>query len=76
MDDIDFASECMDAFNDAAIQAVRVRPALSPSTGICQSCEEPIEPERIEANPSARLCCDCAAEAEAERKRNRRCGPG
>lgn len=76
MDDMDIASEVAEAFNDAAIQAARAHQALNPSTGVCQSCHEPIEVERLAANPSARLCCDCAAEEEALRKRNRRVGPG
>jgi RNA polymerase-binding transcription factor DksA len=34
-----------------------------------------IEPERLRANPQARLCSCCAEEAEHHHKRARRCGP-
>ncbi|MCC7078082.1 MAG: TraR/DksA C4-type zinc finger protein [Acidimicrobiia bacterium] len=31
--------------------------------GICEKCEGPIAPERLEVLPSARLCVACAADA-------------
>jgi phage/conjugal plasmid C-4 type zinc finger TraR family protein len=74
MDEIDLANERAEQFTADAVRAARVRKAFSPSTGICQSCHERIEAERLRANPTARLCCDCAAEDEAARKRAQRLG--
>lgn len=44
------------------------------SSGVCQSCDLPIEPERLRANPYALTCRDCAAEQEVECQRARRTG--
>ena len=32
--------------------------------GLCQSCEEPIHPKRLEVDPTAPLCTACAEQAE------------
>jgi DnaK suppressor protein len=32
--------------------------------GLCQACEAPIAPERLEARPQARFCIDCQERAE------------
>ena len=32
--------------------------------GLCQSCEEAINPKRLEVDPTAQLCIQCAARAE------------
>ena len=32
--------------------------------GLCQSCDEPINPKRLEFDPTALLCIKCAEEAE------------
>lgn len=32
--------------------------------GICRSCDEPINPKRLEFDPTATLCIGCASEAE------------
>lgn len=32
--------------------------------GSCRNCDEPINPKRLEFDPTARLCIDCASEAE------------
>jgi len=32
--------------------------------GDCQSCDEPINPKRLEVDPTAVLCIDCACKAE------------
>jgi DnaK suppressor protein len=29
--------------------------------GVCENCDRPIAPARLEARPEARLCIDCAA---------------
>ena len=29
--------------------------------GACESCGQPISPDRLEAKPAARLCMDCAS---------------
>jgi RNA polymerase-binding transcription factor DksA len=75
MDDIDFATERAETFNATALQMVLRRPSAARSSGTCMSCHEDIEAERLEANPHARHCCDCAAEEEAVSRRTRRCGP-
>jgi RNA polymerase-binding transcription factor DksA len=77
MDEIDVAAERIESFNNDAIrQALAARQAAGPSTGICATCQDAIEPERLAANPYARHCCDCAAEEEELRRRARLCGPG
>jgi DnaK suppressor protein len=32
--------------------------------GYCQACDEPINPKRLEFDPTVRLCIDCANKAE------------
>jgi DnaK suppressor protein len=32
--------------------------------GLCQRCEEPINPKRLEVDPTALLCIECASRAE------------
>lgn len=32
--------------------------------GYCQECDEPINPKRLEFDPTATLCIDCASKAE------------
>ena len=32
--------------------------------GICEQCERPINPKRLDIDPTARLCIDCASAAE------------
>ena len=34
------------------------------SFGDCQRCEEAINPRRLDADPTARLCIDCASNSE------------
>jgi DnaK suppressor protein len=34
------------------------------SYGDCERCEQPINPRRLDADPTARLCIDCASSAE------------
>ena len=34
------------------------------SYGDCERCEEPINPRRLDADPTARLCIDCASSTE------------
>ena len=34
------------------------------SYGECGRCEEPIDPRRLDADPTARLCIDCASRNE------------
>lgn len=75
MDEIDYAAERTEAFTLVALRMALVRPSHSHSTGFCAACLVDIEPERLKANPHARLCGDCAAEEEANERRRRRCGP-
>jgi RNA polymerase-binding transcription factor DksA len=74
MDEIDLANDKAEQFNADAVRAARAKSEAAPSSGICQSCHDAIEPERLRANPAARLCRDCAAESEAARKRAQRTG--
>ena len=32
--------------------------------GFCRACEEPISPKRLEFDPTAQMCIDCANKAE------------
>lgn len=32
--------------------------------GLCQACDEPINPKRLEFDPTVLLCIDCASKAE------------
>ena len=32
--------------------------------GLCLSCDEPINPKRLEFDPTATLCIDCASKSE------------
>ncbi len=75
LDDLDYAAERSQVFTEAALQSVLSQLAGPPSTGICRSCSDTIETERLRANPRARLCSCCAAEDESHRKRVSRCGP-
>jgi RNA polymerase-binding transcription factor DksA len=36
--------------------------------GICESCEQPIDPERLEALPGTSLCINCARKAEQDER--------
>lgn len=36
--------------------------------GVCEECEEPIEPKRLEARPMATLCIACKEEQEHKEK--------
>ncbi len=36
--------------------------------GLCESCEEPISPERLRARPVTTLCIDCKTEQERQEK--------
>ena len=38
------------------------------SYGVCEACEEPIEPKRLEARPVASLCIACKEEQEHKEK--------
>ncbi len=33
--------------------------------GLCRECDEPINPKRLEFDPTATLCIDCASKNEA-----------
>ncbi|HIJ61159.1 MAG TPA: TraR/DksA family transcriptional regulator [Rhodospirillaceae bacterium] len=74
MDDIDLATERNEIFISAAVQAVLGRLSGPPSSGVCRSCSEPIEPQRLKLAPSTCLCSGCAVEAELNQQRTRRCG--
>lgn len=39
--------------------------------GICERCNRPIEPERLEVKPDATLCLNCQQEVERLARRNR-----
>lgn len=48
---------------DAALEKIEVG-----SFGICESCEEPIEPRRLEARPVSTLCINCKEHKEHRKK--------
>jgi hypothetical protein len=75
LDDFDCASIRSEIFTEAALSAVLGRLSGPPSTGVCRSCSDAIEPERLKLSPTAKLCACCAAEEEAQSHRRRRCGP-
>lgn len=61
--------EVVDALgNEATAELRQISQALqridSGDYGMCVDCGEPISPDRLEANPMAELCIDCATEAE------------
>lgn len=39
--------------------------------GLCEVCEEPINPKRLRARPMTTMCIDCKEEQEAEEARHR-----
>jgi DnaK suppressor protein len=43
--------------------------------GICERCNTPIEPERLEVKPDATMCMNCQREVEAVNRRNRQRRP-
>ncbi len=76
MDEIDRACERMENFTAAALQSVLNRLMdTPPSSGVCKSCHDVIDPQRLRANPKARHCRDCADEEEARSRRKALCGP-
>jgi RNA polymerase-binding transcription factor DksA len=75
MDEIDRAAERMENFTAEALASVLGKLSARPSNGICRSCFEPIEPRRLQANPRASHCRDCADEEEALARRTSLCGP-
>lgn len=76
MDDIDCANERERIHIDSALalHAALAQRHAGLSSGVCRSCGEVIERERLRANAHARHCYDCAADQEAERLRVRRRG--
>lgn len=74
LDDIDYATERNEVFTSAALQAVLSRLSGPPSSGVCRSCSDAIEPQRLRLAPNTSLCSDCAVEEEFIQRRTRRCG--
>ena len=74
MDEIDLANERAEQARDEALRMARAKMNFAPSNGICKACQVAIEAERLAANPAARLCRDCAADDEADRKRRMKVG--
>ena len=74
MDEADLANDRAEQFTAEALKLARAKMDATPSSGICESCRDAIEAERLHANPAARLCCDCAEEEEADRKRRQKVG--
>lgn len=69
-DDVDAASERIEAFNASALAARRPTVSRRPADSLCLECGEPIEEGR-----QAPHCMSCAEEAEAEQKRAKLRGP-
>ncbi|CAA6606295.1 conserved hypothetical protein [Rhodospirillaceae bacterium LM-1] len=74
MDDLDRAAERIEAFTEVALFAVLDGLSGPRSTGVCRSCGELIEPERLKITSTTKYCSDCAAEEEFRAIRARRCG--
>ena len=74
VDEIDTANERAELMTNMAIQVALSRQPKAPSSGVCRACGQAIEAARLQANPAAPTCCDCAAEAEAEYQRRRKLG--
>jgi len=64
--DRDIVVTCLD---EQTHQAREVQAALSRlevgSYGVCEKCEDPIAPKRLDAVPWARLCLRCQSQVEA-----------
>jgi DnaK suppressor protein len=59
----------VDRLNDRTRRIREIQDALAKFTdgsyGVCEQCEYPITPKRLDAVPSARLCVRCQSQAEA-----------
>ncbi len=74
MDEIDAANEHAEHMTNMAIQIALSSQSRAPSSGICRVCGDPIESARLQANPSAPTCRDCAAAEDDKRQRRRKLG--
>ena len=74
MDEIDLANERAEQTRDDALRSARAKMDSVPSNGVCRACQMAIEAERLVANPTARLCRECAADEEADRRRRLKTG--
>ena len=73
MDEVDQANEKAAQFVADALNA-RTKTTFVRSTGVCASCDERIEAERLQVNPGTNLCHACAEEKEAADRRASRVG--
>lgn len=73
MDEIDQANEKAEQFVADALKA-RTKKTFVRSGGVCASCNERIEVERLQVSPGTNLCHDCAEEKEAADRRALRVG--
>lgn len=68
----DFADEAQaieEAERDTMVAEIRRKVAAPPSPRlICAACSEPIEPDRLAANPAARRCLQCQEDFERLRR--------
>jgi len=74
LDEVDLANERAELLNSAALKSALNKKTERPSTGFCRDCGEAIEAGRLQVNPHAQDCADCAADAEIERLRIQRTG--
>lgn len=74
MDELDLAAERTEAFIEVALFMALERPNGPPSTGICRTCGDYIEPLRLKTALHTRLCSDCATEEERRARKAKRCG--
>lgn len=74
MDEADVGNDRAEQFIAEALKLARSKIDLAPSSGVCLSCQELIEAQRLQADPAARLCAGCAVEAEVARERAKRVG--
>jgi RNA polymerase-binding transcription factor DksA len=68
--DREFALSLVSNEQDAIYEIEEALTRLEHSTyGLCEMCEKPIRKERLEAVPFARLCVQCQASVEKDRRR-------
>ena len=73
-DDVDDAQQREIAFRADSLGRYLHLPPLTPSSGVCGDCADPIEADRLAAMPTAKLCVGCANAAAVQADMRRRTG--
>jgi len=75
MDAVDKAQAREDELRDEAIASARNRPREAPRTvggvRLCLDCDDPINEQRLAANPQAVRCAECQEKHEHQQGRAR-----